>query len=234
MKALSFRKGIHPPYCKEATEHKPIQTLMPKGELVFPMQQHIGAPCKPLVKKGDRVLVGQKIGETTSLICAPIHSSVSGTVKAVEERLVSSGSKVMSVVVVNDGLYEEIEGMQGVEDYKKLSHAERVQMIKEAGVVGMGGATFPSHVKSSPPKDKVITSIIINAAECEPYLTSDHRVMIEEGQRIIDGLKILLYMFPEAKAYIGIEDNKMDAISSLKKLAEKEDICILIYPGGSL
>ncbi|MGL6174017.1 MAG: electron transport complex subunit RsxC [Cellulosilyticaceae bacterium] len=237
MKGLTFKKGIHPKYNKESTSQKSIEMLMPKGEMVFPMQQHIGAACKPIVKKGDKILVGQKIGEMTGFVCAPIHSSVSGIVKAVEERMIHNGQKVMSIVIENDDLYEEIEEMKG-EDYKQISREKLVEIVKEAGIVGMGGATFPAYIKLSPPKDKEIQSIIVNGAECEPYLTSDHRVMLEEGKRIIEGLKILLHIFPNAKAYIGIEDNKMDAVSILSDLAKQEEkieVCVLHtkYPQGS-
>lgn len=238
MKVLTFKRGIHPEYSKGATSEKSIQSLKPRGELVFPMQQHIGSPCKPIVKKGDRVLLGQKIGEETGFVCAPIHSSVSGIVKAVEERMVTSGSKVMSVVIENDGLDEEVHELKGIKDYKQLTQKELVNIVKQAGIVGMGGATFPAHVKLSTPKSESLESIIINGAECEPYLTSDHRVMLEESQRIIEGLKILLCVFPKAKAYIGIEDNKMNAVEKLSELTKMEDrieVCVLHtkYPQGS-
>lgn len=240
MKVLSFKRGIHPRYSKDATKSKAIERLMPNEELVFPMQQHIGAPCKPIVKKGDRVLVGQKIGEAESFVCAPIHSSVSGVVKSVEPHMTHLGTKIMSVVVTNDGLYEETQELSLGEErnYKKLSREEIIEIVKEAGLVGMGGATFPTHIKLNPPKDKNIDTIIINGAECEPYLTSDHRVMLEEGERIIEGIRILLHMFPKAKAYVGIEDNKLDAIENLKKFSQEDadiEICALAtkYPQGS-
>lgn len=240
MKALSFKKGIHPSYNKEATCHKSIEVLMPKGELVFPMQQHIGAPCKPIVKKGERVRVGQVIGEATSYVGAPICSSVSGTVKAVEERMTHLGVKVECVVIENDGVYEEIEALhiESIRDYKKLTKEEIVSIVKEAGLVGMGGASFPTFIKLTPPEDKIIKDIIVNGAECEPYLTSDHRVMLEEGERIMEGLAILLHIFPQATASIGVEDNKKDAIASLKELAKgyehiKVKTLETKYPQGS-
>lgn len=240
MKLLSFKKGIHPKYYKELTRDKTIELLMPKDELVYPMQQHIGSPCKPIVKKGDHVLVGQKIGEETGYVCAPIYSTVSGIVKAVEERLNFQGMQVLSVVVVNDYTYEEVPHLQEApfRDYKTLTKEEIVEIVKEAGLVGMGGATFPTHIKLSPPAHKIIKHIIINGAECEPYLTSDHRIMLEEGTRIIDGIKILLHMFSEATASIGIEDNKKDAISHLKELCQGEpkievEVLETKYPQGS-
>ena len=221
MELLTFKKGVHPPHGKHLTEKKPIEEYLPKGDLVFPLSQHIGAPCTALVKKGDRVLVGQKIGEAGGFVSAPIYSSVSGTVKNVEPRMTSMGTKAMSIIVENDNLYEAVEKAEE-RDYEKLSNEEIVSIIKEAGIVGMGGATFPTHVKLTPPKDKTIDSIIINAAECEPYLTCDHRLMLEDGQKIVEGLKIILKLFPEAKGYIGIENNKPDAIEAMTKLTANE------------
>jgi Na+-translocating ferredoxin:NAD+ oxidoreductase subunit C len=220
MKALTFRRGIHPPHGKHYTENKKIEFLTPKGLLVFPMSQHIGAPCEPIVKKGDRVLLGQKIGEAKGFVSVPVHSSVSGTVKDVIPVLVSSGSKVMSVIVENDGLYEKHESLVPRDSYANLSKEELLNIIKEAGIVGMGGATFPTHVKLAPPPDKKIDAIVINAAECEPYITSDHRVMLEETNRVVEGLKIVLHMFPGATGYIGIEDNKKNAIEALTKATQ--------------
>lgn len=221
MELLTFKKGVHPPHGKHLTEKKPIEEYLPKGDLVFPLSQHIGAPCTALVKKGDRVLVGQKIGEAGGFVSAPIHSSVSGTVKNIEPRMTSMGTKTMSIIVENDNLYEAVEKTEE-RNYEKLSNEEIISIIKEAGIVGMGGATFPTHVKLTPPKDKTIDSIIINAAECEPYLTCDHRLMLEEGKKIVEGLKIILQLFPQAKGYIGIENNKLDAIENMNKLTANE------------
>ncbi|MFT5872688.1 MAG: electron transport complex protein RnfC [Clostridium sp.] len=219
MGLLTFKKGIHPNGKKEFSMHKPIQDLLPKGNLVFPMVQHIGAPCDPLVKKGDRVLVGQKIGESKAFVSAPIFSSVSGTVLDVAPRLHSNGTMVMSIIVENDNIYEEVLTMVPRKGYEKLSKDELVAIIKEAGIVGMGGAGFPTHIKLNPPADKPIDSIIINAAECEPYLTCDYRMLLEKSSEIVEGLKIILHMFPGVKGYIGIEDNKPDAIEAMKKAA---------------
>ena len=221
MGLLTFKKGIHPNDRKHLSMNKAIQDLLPKGDLVFPMLQHIGAPCDPLVKKGDRVLMGQKIGESKVFVSAPIYSSVSGTVKDVAPRLHSNGTMVMSIIVENDNTYEEIPAMIPHSDYEKMSKNELVAIIKEAGIVGMGGAGFPTHIKLTPPEDKNIDSIIINAAECEPYLTCDHRMMLEKSTEIVLGLKIILQMFPGVKGYIGIESNKPDAIEAMKKASEK-------------
>lgn len=217
MKALTFKRGVHPPHGKHYTENKQIEFLLPKGELVFPLSQHIGAPCEAIVAKGDRVLVGQKIGEAKGFVSSPIHSSISGTVKNIAPMLVASGSKVMSIIIENDGLYEKHESIKARDSYDNLTKEELLKLVQEAGIVGMGGAGFPTHVKLSPPPDKKIDSIIVNGAECEPYLTSDHRVMLEETDRVVNGLKIVLHMFPGAKGYIGIEDNKRNAIEAMEK-----------------
>lgn len=219
MKLLTFKKGVYPPHGKHFTENKKIEDYLPKGNLVFPMSQHIGAPCDPLVKKGDRVLAGQKIGQEKGFVSAPIYSSVSGTVKDVTPMPHPSGSKVLSVVVENDGLYEEVE-FTPRKDYLSLSKEEILKIIQEAGIVGMGGAAFPTHVKLAPPPDKKIDSIIVNGAECEPYLTCDHRLMLENAKEIVEGLKIILHMFPNVKGYIAIENNKMNAVKSMKNAAK--------------
>lgn len=138
MSILTFKKGVHPPHGKHFTEHKSIEYLLPKQILVYPMIQHIGAPCEPIVKKGDKVLLGQKIGEAKGFVSSPIHSSVSGIVKDVAPVLHPNGSKVLSVIVENDGLYEKVEGMEKREDYKNLSKDEILKIIQEAGIVGMG------------------------------------------------------------------------------------------------
>ena len=222
MPALTFKRGIHPPDNKSHTNQKPIKILMPKGDLTYPMVQHIGAPCTPLVKKGDRVLVGQKIGESEAFVSSPIICTVSGTVKAIAEMEHPNGFKIQSVVVENDGQYEEIEGMNEPYDYLNMSNDEILEVVKAAGIVGLGGATFPTHIKLNPPADKPIDHIIVNGAECEPYLTSDHRIMLEETDRIIKGLKVILKMFPEAKGVIAVEINKPDAIEKLEAAVKDE------------
>ena len=219
----TFRGGIHPPDFKEQTEGNAIQMFMdPQMDLVFPMSQHIGAPCKPTVKKGDHVLRGQVIGEATGYVSVPIHSSVSGTVKDVKPMLHTNGSKVLSVIIENDHRYDEVEGMHKSYDYKNMSKAEILDIIRNAGIVGMGGAGFPTHVKLNPAPDKKIDTIIVNGAECEPFLSSDFRLFIEEPKKVIEGLKIVLHMFPEAKGYIAIEDNKPTALSIMRLMTKEE------------
>ncbi|MEK6264270.1 MAG: electron transport complex subunit RsxC [Clostridium sp.] len=238
MGLLTFKKGIHPNDRKDLSMHKAIQDLLPKGNLVFPMAQHIGAPCDPLVKKGDRVLVGQKIGESKAFVSAPIYSSVSGTVKEVAQRLHTNGTMVMCVIVENDNTYEEVLTNVPNPDYEKLSKNELVAIIKNAGIVGMGGAGFPTHIKLTPPEGKEIDSIIINAAECEPYLTCDYRMLLEKTNEIAEGLKIVLQMFPSVKGYIAIENNKPDAIAAMEKATKGMDnvqvtTMVTKYPQGA-
>ena len=215
MEFLTFKKGIHPPHGKYLTEKNRIEDLLPKGDLVFPLSQHIGAPCQPLVQKGDRVLAGQRIGEANGFVSAHIYSSVSGTVKNIAPVLTSGGTKVNSIIIENDGKYEEAEFVKP-KDYNNMTSQEIIKCVQDAGIVGMGGAGFPTHVKLSPGPDKKIDSIIVNAAECEPYLTCDHRMMLEEGKDIVEGLNIILKLFPDAKGYIGIENNKMDAVKAMQ------------------
>lgn len=212
---LTFKKGIHPKHAKSRSEHRPIETLMPKGDITIMLQQHIGAPCKALVAVGETVLVGQKIGDSDSFVSCPVHSSVSGTVKKITEVLHPSGSKSTGIIIENDHLYTEIEMMP--KDPYTMDKDSILSTIREAGIVGMGGAGFPTFIKLNPPSDKTIDHIIINGAECEPYLTSDHRVMLEESDRIIAGLSVILTLFPTAKGVIAIENNKPDAITQLSE-----------------
>lgn len=221
MSVLTFKGGVHPKDGKILSKTKAIQELLPTGEIVIPLSQHIGAPANPIVAVGDRVLVGQKIGEASGFISANIHSSVSGTVKKIEPRLVTKGTNVMSVVIENDNLYEE--QAWDLKDYLEMTKEEKLEAIKEAGIVGMGGAGFPTNVKLSPKNPDEINYIIVNGAECEPYLTSDYRRMVEQPEVLIEGLKIILSLFDNAKGIIAVEDNKLDVIINLKKLTKKED-----------
>lgn len=222
MKALTFRGGAHPFEGKDLSKDLKMKEVLPKGLLVYPMSQHIGAPANPIVAVGDRVLVGQKIGESSGFVSANIYSSVSGTVKAVEPRLTVSGAKVLSVVVENDNAYEKAEGVGQKRNYEELSKEDIRNLIKEAGVVGMGGAGFPTHIKLTPKDDSKIEYIIVNGAECEPYLTSDYRVMLEEPEKIVQGLKVILKLFEHAEGIIAIEDNKPEAIKIMSELVQNE------------
>ena len=237
MAKLTFTGGIHTYDGKDLSKDKPIVDILPKGDLVYPLSQHIGAPAVPIVKKGDHVLAGQKIAEAGGFVSAPIYATVSGTVKAIEPHRVVTGDNIMSIIIDNDEKYEEVEFV-GVESADTLSKEEIIGKIKEAGIVGMGGAGFPTHVKLSPKEPDKIDYVIANCAECEPYLTSDYRRMIEEPHKLVEGLKIILRLFDNAMGILAVEDNKPDCIKILKELT-KDEKRILVkelqtkYPQGS-
>lgn len=234
----TFKGGIHPYEGKELTMDKEIVEYLPKGDMVYPISQHIGAPAKPIVKKGDRVLTGQLIAEAGGFVSANIHSSVSGTVKAIEARLTSSGSKVNSIIIENDNKYESVEFTPISKPVSELKRDEILDAIKAAGIVGMGGAGFPTNVKLSPKNADEIDRIIVNASECEPYLTSDYRRLMEQPEKIIEGLRIVLRLFKGSKGIIAVENNKPEAIKLLReKLGTDSDIMVhsmkTKYPEGA-
>ena len=234
----TFKGGIHPREGKHLSKDKPIREYLPKGDTVYPVSQHIGAPAKPVVKKGDEVLVGQLIAEAGGFVSANIHSSVSGRVKAVEKRLTASGAKVDSIIIENDGLFKSVDMIGNDKPVKELTREEVIDAVKAAGIVGMGGAGFPAHVKLSPKEPDKIDTVIVNASECEPYLTSDYRRILEQADEVIEGLRIVLAIFPGAKGIIAVEDNKPDAIELLKsRLAGDDDIRVnslkTKYPEGA-
>ena len=221
MGKLTFRGGIHPYEGKELSKDHPIEKYLPKGDLVYPLSQHIGAPSVPCVKKGDTVLAGQKIADAGGFVSVPLHASVSGTVKGIEKRLNATGSMVDCIVIENDQQYQETEFQEArLED---LTKEEILNRIKEGGVVGMGGAGFPTHVKLAPKDPSKIEYILVNGAECEPYITSDYRRMIEEPEKVVKGLQVILTLFDSAKGYICIEDNKPDCIAKMKELVKDID-----------
>lgn len=216
MKKVSFRSGVHPFEGKSFSENKEI-TVVPAAEImVFPMNQHIGAPAKPLVKAGSRVLKGMKIGEASSFVSSPVFSSVSGKVKAIEQRQMLNGSMSECIVVENDFLDECEEGFGEVRNPNDIPDSELAKLISESGIVGMGGAGFPTGVKLSPKNANNIDYLIINGAECEPYLTSDYRLMLEKTGNIIMGISVALRLFKNAKAVVAIEDNKPEAIKAFE------------------
>lgn len=226
--AQAFFGGVHPHDMKAATNEKAIEQLAPPAEVVIPMSMHFGAPCKPLVKAGDSVKVGQKIGETQGL-GAPIHASVSGTVKAVEPRPYSMGGNVISVVIENDGRDTLSEEVKKPANPDALTPEQMVEIVKEAGIVGMGGATFPTHVKISGGIGKVDT-VIINGAECEPYITGDHRTMLERPEEIIGGCMYLAKMFNVPQVIIGVEENKQNGIESMRKVIAEKNAPVVVEP----
>lgn len=217
----TFTGGIHPYDGKDLSKDKPIKDILPKGDLVYPLSQHIGAPAVPVVKKGDHVLTGQKIADAAGFVSAPIYATVSGTVKAIEKRRVTVGDNVNAIVIENDGKYEEVDYGE-CKPLSELTKEEIVKKVQEAGVVGMGGAGFPTHVKLSPKEPDKIEYVIANCAECEPYLTSDYRRMLEEPQKVIDGLKCVLALFDNARGIMAVEDNKPDCVKILKELTKDE------------
>jgi electron transport complex, rnfABCDGE type, C subunit len=237
MGVTTFKGGVHPYDGKELAMDKAIVDLRPEGVMVYPLSQHIGAPAKPLVQKGDRVLLGQKIAEANGFISAPVISSVSGTVKSIEKRLTVGGAMVESIVVDNDQQYESIPGFGEKRDYKAMSREEIVNIVKDAGIVGLGGAGFPTFVKLSPKDINKIDLFLVNGAECEPYLTSDYRDMMEMPEKLIGGLQVVLSIFPNAKGKICIEDNKPEAIKLLTEKTKGMDNIEVValrtrYPQG--
>ena len=234
----TFEGGIHPYDGKELSKDLPTLTVLPKGDLVYLMSQHLGAPARPIVAVGDKVLMGQRIAEAGGFISAHICSSVSGTVKAIEQRLAPASNMVEAIIVENDGQYTPAPGVGVERDYTQMSKEEIRAAVKDAGVVGMGGAGFPTHVKITPKDDNAIEFIIANCAECEPYLTSDYRMMLEEPDRLIGGLKVIVSLFPNAEGIIAIEDNKPDAIKFIQeKVKDEPKIRVQVlktkYPQGS-
>jgi len=239
MSVLTFKGGIHPFEGKELSKDLPIVPFKPKGEVVYPLSQHIGAPASPIVEVGERVLVGQKIAEASGFVSANIHASVSGTVTKIEPRLTLAGIKQLSIVVESDDQFEKFvpEIPTGGSLLENFTKKNIIEMVKECGIVGMGGAGFPTHVKLSPKDPDAIEYVIVNGAECEPYLTSDYRRMMESPEKIVEGLKIMLLLFDNAKGIIAIEDNKKDAIKKISELVKDEpNICVkklfTKYPQG--
>lgn len=239
MRLFTFKRGVHP---HETLGGKSITGKMPVADAASPetvaiaLGQHVGAPCKSLVKAGQRVLMGQKIGEPAGYMGAPVHSSVSGVVKGIQSRAMASGVRGDCVVIQNDGLDERDTSHRIFTDPLSADRDELRQAIREAGLVGLGGAAFPLQIKLTPAADKRIDYLILNGAECEPYLTSDHRMMVEHPEKVIDGLRIAAYVVNAGAMKIGVEVNKPDAIDALKKAARGMDIEIcplkVKYPQG--
>ncbi|MBQ3053829.1 MAG: electron transport complex subunit RsxC [Clostridia bacterium] len=232
----TFKGGIHPGYMKKLTKKSPIIKLEAGRQVVIPLQQHIGKICDPLVNKGDYVKVGQIIGDVDAYVSSPVHSSVSGTVVAVEPRLSNGGVEVNSVVIENDGEYIEDDTLNLKGNYEEMSREELIETIRKAGIVGMGGAGFPMHIKLDP-KDRNIKYIILNGAECEPYLSSDHRTMMEHADEMIFGINVMMKILGARRAFIGVEDNKPDVIGLLLKKGLPYQIEVVPletkYPQGS-
>jgi Na+-translocating ferredoxin:NAD+ oxidoreductase subunit C len=230
-----FFGGIHIPHYKSFTEHKAIKEASLPEELIIPLLQHTGAPNEPLVKVGDKVKAGQKIGATDKFLSAPVHASLSGTVTAIEPRLYLTGQMVESIVIAVDKNQDKLDLVDN--DLDKVTKEEVINAVKEAGIVGMGGAAFPTSVKLNPPPDKHVDALIINGCECEPFLTCDHRLMLEKPSELLQGIKLLMKMLSVEKAFVCIEDNKDDAIEAVRQQNDDPRIVLLRmptkYPQGS-
>ncbi len=237
VKTATFERGIHPDEAKGFTASKSIEKARIPKRVVIPLSQHIGAPAKPEVGIGDLVKKNQLIGSSQGFVSAPAHASISGKVIAISDFLHPSGRMIPSIVIESDEKDESIS-LKENPDYLNLSPEEIKNLIKDAGIVGLGGAAFPTNVKLSPPKEKPIDTVILNGAECEPFLTADHRLMVERPQDIVNGLKLIMRSLGVAKGYIGIENNKQDAIEIMKKVVSGEsDIEVspltVKYPQGA-
>ncbi|MDD5017386.1 MAG: electron transport complex subunit RsxC [Eubacteriales bacterium] len=238
---LSFKGGVHPlkriHHGKYLAENRAIEKCSVPGEVIIPLSQHIGAPSKPVVSPGDKVDMGQMIAEPGGFVSVPCFSSVSGTVKEIVPRPHISGKPEMAIVIENDFEDRLCKDIKSKGPLENLSPQDIVGIIKNAGIVGMGGAAFPTHVKLSPPPDKKIDTLIINGAECEPYLTADHRVMLEYPGDVVRGTKAVMKILGVSRAYIAIEDNKRNAIAAIDEAAKEEDIDVVSlkvkYPQGA-
>ena len=239
MGIYAFRGGVHPAAEKERTKDLPLTPYLPKGELVFPLGQHIGKPAVPVVKKGDEVLAGQMIAQADGFVSANVYSSCSGKVKAVDRKITGAGLMAQCIVIENDGEYRKAPGVgEQAGKLNKLSGKEILEKVKNAGIVGMGGAGFPTHVKLAPKDPSAIRYFVANGAECEPGITCDDRLMVERPAEIVAGIELVLKLFPNAKGVIAIEENKPAAIAAMEQAIQgKEKLSLLrlkvMYPQGA-
>ncbi|MBM7556170.1 electron transport complex subunit RsxC [Halanaerobacter jeridensis] len=232
MEAKTFQQGIHPHYNKELTNQKPLHRAEDPEEVLIPIQQHIGAPAQLIVEVGDEVAVGEKIAEAGGFVSANIHSSVAGEVTAIEEK-----NEQVVVKIKNDGSTKQKTNLEAHDSLADVTSSDIRDIIQEAGIVGLGGATFPSHVKVSIPEDKNVDTVILNGAECEPYLTIDHRMMVEMAEKVLFGLEAIMKAADAQKGYIGIEVNKPDAIEKMREITSDQSNIEVVplkvkYPQG--
>ena len=238
MRLQTFKKGIHPAEFKSLCESKSIEILPLPKEVFIPLNQHIGAPCKSVVERNTEVKTGQMIGASSGFVSSTIHASISGKVKAIDNLPHPIGVQGQMIHIISDGNDDWIEKDSSNANWDKLGKDDLLEIILNAGIVGMGGAAFPTHVKLNPPKSKKIDTLIINGCECEPYLTADHRVMLEQDDELILGIRILMKVLGVSRSIIGIENNKPDAIEIMAKSSSVfEGISVLPlkvkYPQGA-
>lgn len=235
MKFFGFRGGVHPPENKIQTENMAVEEVKAPKMLYVALLQHIGAPLDPIVAVGDRVLKGQKIADSQAFMSSPIHSPVSGTVKRIEDHVFPLMGRIKTVIIENDE-QETWAELSKIEKWENVDRRTLLTMIREKGIVGIGGASFPTHIKLDPPADAKIDTLLLNGAECEPYLNSDNRLMIENPEKIINGIKIIKKILGVNRAIVGIEENKPEAIASMRKAVEGTGIEIAPlktkYPQG--
>ena len=237
MKFKTFPGGVHPHDFKHYSKSAPIEKMPLPARVVIPLSQHIGSPSAPIVKVGDEVLAGQIIAEASGFVSIPQHATISGKVSKIEAFAHPIGTKQMAIEIIGDGADKWVDLIDD-ENYLDLNVEEMKERISNAGICGMGGAGFPTHVKLSPPKDKPIDTVILNGVECEPFLTSDYRLMLERAEDILKGLRIIMKICAAKKGIIGIEANKPDAIALMEKLtANQSDLevvgLMMQYPQGA-
>lgn len=238
MKFPTFNKGVHPSEHKEFTNTKSIEFMPAPEEVFIPVQQHIGAPDEPVIERRDEVKTGQVIGRSEKYVSSPVHSPVTGKVKKIDNFLHPMGSKVQMIQIQRTG-DDDWDLLEHPDDWESASVDELRQLVWDAGIVGLGGAAFPTHVKLAPPEDKPVDSFILNGCECEPYLTSDHRAMVEMTDKILTGMSIIMKVLGVENGYIGIEDNKPDAVEAMHERVQKLDLNYQVmsletkYPQGA-
>ena len=223
MKLKTFKKGVHPEEYKFLSEHKALERVPLPEEVFIPVHQHIGAPCRPLVEKGQTVKTGEVIGQSTGFVSSPIHATISGKVKAIDNFPHPLGINGQMIHIVGDGEDEWLESSEEADNWENLATNEIVEAVQKAGIVGLGGAAFPTHVKLSPSKEKIIDTFVLNGCECEPYLTADHRMMVEQAEEVVLGTRILMKALNVNRGIIGIENNKPDAIAAMEKATSAFD-----------
>ena len=235
MRFFGFRGGVHPPENKLQTENMPVEVLKAPKMIYVALLQHIGSPLDPVVNIGDKVLKGQKIADSQAFMSSPIHSPVSGTVKKIEDHVFPLMGRIKTIIIENDEQDTWAE-LTKIDNWETADKKDLLAMIREKGIVGIGGASFPTHIKLNPPADAKIDTLLLNGAECEPYLNSDNRLMLENPEKIINGIKIIKKILGIDRAIVGIEENKPEAIASMKKAAEGTGIEIVAlktkYPQG--